>query len=379
MLKFFRENIKSFIVIIIILVVSVWGYIEIKHRRTSSDRALPQAVVTSVQAVAPKLQDIVVAHDYIGQVEAINSVDIVPYISGYIFQLSATGGQEVTQNTVLLTLRQDEYRAALMSTHADVLSARADLTKTRNQFERMQNAGPKAVSATEMDNARAAYLMAQAAVKQAEAAYFTAQINFGYTYLRAPFDGVLGNINASVGDFITPSSNTLMTLVQYNPIRVVFSITDKEYLDGRAKADLFADDKIKLVLPTGDLYAESGEVKYTSNVVDKTTNSIAVYAEFANPQHELVPNAYVKVLLERNYKDVVLLDKNRVQFKSDGNYVYTVDNQVLSLNKIDVLADYENSYVVVNTFKSNELIVTEEVDPRLLGQKVEIKPLSAEK
>ena len=133
------------------------------------------------------------------------------------------------------------------------------------------------------------------------------------------------------------------------------------------------------MLANGDIFDGSGAVKYTSNQIDEATNSLAVYAEFSNEKQKLMPNAYVKVLLDHPYKDVVLLDKNLLQMKTDGNYVYTVENGILNLNKVILLADYQNQYVLANTFSKGTMLVTEEVDGRLLGQKVDVKTLTAEK
>ena len=79
-----------------------------------------------------------------------------------------------------------------------------------------------------MDNAEATYLSAKGALEKARAEQSVAQTNLDYTYLRAPFDGVLGNIALSLGEYISPESRNLMQLVQYDPIRVVFSVSDKE-------------------------------------------------------------------------------------------------------------------------------------------------------
>lgn len=373
MLKFIKKNIKSFILLIFMAAVVYWGYTIYQHHKQLENRGVPMVVASAVQAAAPQGQDITVAKSYIGRVDAINEVDVVPYISGYISQIKVSGGQDVKKDDILLIIQQDEYQAKLMSSMAGIFSARADLENARSQYERMQKAGPKAVSQTEMDNAKASFLTAQAALKKAEADYFTAQVNYNYTILRAPFDGVLGNISPSIGDFIAPTSGAIMKIVQYSPIRVVFSLTDKEFLSNNRQDSPLSKEKVRLLLPNGSEYVETGKIKYTANEFDESTNSVAVYAEFANPQKQLVPNGYVKVMLEREYKDVVVLDKSLVILKNDGNYAYMVSNGILELNKVDVLADDKNGYVLANTFKDGQLLVMETVDARLLGQKVDVK------
>lgn len=377
MQNFIREHIKGVVVLILVISLAFWEYSE--YKRYKNQAKMPLTVVSAVQAAEPASRDIIVTRSYIGRVEAINDVNIVPYISGYVESINASGGQKVQKDDVLMMIRQDEYKSALMSAYANILAAKADFANAKSQYERMKKAGARAVSQTELDNAQASYLTTQASLKQAEAAFYSAQINFGYTYLRAPFNGVLGNISASVGDFVSPNATGIMRLVQYDPIRVVFSITDKEYLTAAGKINDFAGEEVRLLLANGDIFDGSGAVKYTSNQIDEATNSLAVYAEFSNEKQKLMPNAYVKVLLDHPYKDVVLLDKNLLQMKTDGNYVYTVENGILNLNKVILLADYQNQYVLANTFSKGTMLVTEEVDGRLLGQKVDVKTLTAEK
>jgi membrane fusion protein (multidrug efflux system) len=378
MLKFIKKNIKNFIILIFVVAVAVWGYILYRHHKEQNPNNIPMVVVSAVQAVEPELKNVSVAYSYIGRVDAVNDAVIVPYISGYITDIKARGGQTVKKDDTLLIIKQDEYRAQVMSSLANVMSAQADAEYAQRQFLRMQKAGPKAVSATELDNAKTDFLTAKANLQQAQAAYYTALINLNYTVLKAPFDGVIGNISPSVGDFISPESGAIMRIVQYNPIRVVFSVTDREF-SGNIKNLLPTENTVKLLLPDGKEYSETGKVKYTANEVDETTNSVAVYAEFANPDKELIPNAYVKVLWEHQYNDVVLLDKSLVVAKNDGNYAYTVSDGILELSKIDILADKDNSYVLGNTFKSGQMIVAENVDSRLVGQKVNVKKIMPEK
>ena len=187
--------------------------------------------------------------------------------------------------------------------------------------------------------------------------------------LRAPFDGTIGNISTSLGDYISPQSGSIAKLVQYSPIRVVFSITDKEYLNEIIKDSL---PKIELILSNGKKYSHKGQLKYASNEVDISTNTVPIYAEFINPDHQLIPNAYVKVLLEKEYNKVIKIPKNLVIMKQDANYIFTIQNGIIVLHKINILADYEDDYIIANTFNKKEFIAIDEIEQDKIGQKVEI-------
>lgn len=364
----FKENIKNIIILILVLAIAFWGYLEYKRYKYNDVKMAPTVVASSIEVLAPKLQDITASYDYIGQVTAINQVDIVPYISGYISQILKSGGNFVKKNDVILTIRQDEYISQLEAAQASVYSAVADYENAEIQYNRLKKAGSKAISQSEIDKARATYLMSKAALKKAYANFTQSQINYEYTYLTAPFDGILGNINASVGDFISPASTKIVRLVQYNPIRVVFSVTDKEFLS--SKNQKITD--VKLKVSDGSIYSGKGKIKYTANEINPTTNSIAIYAEFENPNRELIPNAYVKVILENIYLNSILIAKDKIVFKQDGNYIYVVRKGILKLKKINILAQKGNDYIIKNNFEKEEFIVKGAVEEDLLEQKVDI-------
>ncbi len=365
-----KDTFKNLLILILLLIIAGGGVFLYKHSRPHAEEAVKSENLITVAAEQPKVQDIVVSKSFIGRVAAVRSVNILPYLSGYIAQIPADSGQEVKKGDILIVLRQEEYKAALTSAYSAVLSSAADLQNAQSQYQRLLKAGAKAVSQTELDNAKTALLTAQAAAEKAGANYETAKINLAYTWVKAPFDGVLGNINVAIGDFISPSmSPALVRIVQYNPARVIFSVTDKEFLQNK---DLFAD-KVKVILSDGEAYPFTGKVIYTENALEKSTNTLAVYAEFENPQRLLIPNAYVKVLLEHTYKNVVAVAKNLVQLKDGGNFVYAVQNGTVVLLPVQIEAEKDDVFLLKNNFKADELLIVQEIEAQLAGQKVQVQ------
>lgn len=369
MLNFIKDNIKRLFLLIFILAIVYWGYGTYQRHKELNKNNVPMVVVSTINVVPPLVQDFLISKSYVGKVEAINDADIIPYISGYVTEIKAKGGQNLRKGDIILVIKQDEYIANLSSTFADMNSANADFQNAKKIYERMKKAGDKAFSQTEMDNAYTTLLKTEANFQKTQAQFFSSQINFEYTMLRAPFDGTIGNISTSLGDYISPQSGSIAKLVQYSPIRVVFSITDKEYLNEILKDSL---PKIELILSNGKKYSHKGQLKYASNEVDISTNTVPIYAEFINPDHQLIPNAYVKVLLEKEYNKVIKIPKNLVIMKQDANYIYTIQNGIIVLHKINILADYEDDYIIANTFNKKEFIAIDEIEQDKIGQKVEI-------
>lgn len=228
----------------------------------------------------------------------VHDVSVRPYISGFVDEIRVKGGSEVKAGDVMVIIDQAEYKAKLDAAKAAVAQAEASFNNSSVYYQRMQKAGARAVSKTELDNAKASFLSAEAALEQAKAALAEAQVNYDYTVIRATIDGVVGDVPLSKGDYVSPE-NVLLTVIQYNPIRVVFSITDKDYLEEAGRPEMFADETLRLKLADGAVYPQAGTFGYVDNQIDKSTNSIAVYADFANPDKRLVANAYVNVLVEK--------------------------------------------------------------------------------
>ena len=370
-----KETLKNWLIVLLSVIILLGGFFLYKQEKHSDIMAVKQQAVNKIEVREFQAQNVLVSQNFIGRVAAVNSVEMMPYLSGYIEEIPADSGQKVKKGDVIIVLRQNEYKAALASAEAAIFSGVADLKNADSQYQRLINAGNKAESQIELDNAKTAVLTAEAQLKQAKSAYETAKINLNYTLIRAPFDGVLGNINVSVGDFVSPSMNkSLVRIVQYNPARVVFSITDKEFLQ---RENLF-EDKVKVQLSNDDLYPFAGNIIYTENALEKSTNTLTIYAEVKNPDRKLLPNAYVKVYLEHIYKNVVVISKDIVLLKNDGNYVYAVKDGVLSLIPVKILAEKENDFIVQNTFEADEQLVAQNVEANLLGKKVQTENVSTE-
>lgn len=370
-----KETLKNWLIVLLSVIILLGGFFLYKQEKHSDIMAAKQQAVNKIEVREFQAQNVLVSQNFIGRVAAVSSVEMMPYLSGYIEEIPADSGQKVKKGDVIIVLRQNEYKAALASAEAAIFSGVADLKNAESQYQRLINAGNKAVSQIELDNAKTAVLTAEAQLKQAKSAYETAKINLNYTLIRAPFDGVLGNINVSVGDFVSPSMNkSLVRIVQYNPARVVFSITDKEFLQ---RENLF-EDKVKVQLSNDDLYPFAGNIIYTENALEKSTNTLTIYAEVKNPDRKLLPNAYVKVYLEHIYKNVVVISKDIVLLKNDGNYVYAVKDGVLSLIPVKILAEKENDFIVQNTFEADEQLVAQNVEANLLGKKVQTENVSTE-
>ncbi len=359
------------IICTIIASLVIWYY----WPSSNKEGQTPQSdIVQKLQVTRPLPQSINITTSLIGYITPIDSVEVIPYISGYIDDVRVKGGETVKSGERLFLIRQNEYQAKLNAAKANVLKAQAELNNSEIYYKRMRQAGTKIISPTELDNAKAAYLSAQATLAQAKAEQHLAQVNYDYTEINAPISGIIGDVTPRLGDYVSPSTGALVKIISFNPIWVVFSITDKEYLEqiSLKNKGLFGGEEIKIRLSNGKIYPYSGKFSYLDNQLNKGTSSVAVYAEFPNPDRQLLTNAYVDVLLEKHYQNVILIPQNLVQLEEKAAYAYVVKNNILERRKIEILSVSANNYVIKNDFTPNDYLVTEPIGRAQTGGRVEM-------
>jgi len=359
----------------IVVVGCYWFW---QHYQEQGGKSGAKTEKEQVVAVAPlEEKEYLVNRDYVGYVTPVDEVVVRPYISGFLEEINVDGGEEVKTGEVLLVIEQSQYKAMADSAKAAVAQAEADYNNALSYYKRIKNAGSKAVSPTEADNAKAKFLTAQAALAQAKANLEEALVNYNYTVILAPIDGLIGHVALTKGDYVSPQTS-LLSLIRYNPMRVVFSITDKDYLEEMKKPSLFANERILLKLADGRVYPYEGKFKYANNQIDKSTNSISVYADFDNPERVLVANAYVTVLVEKKYTGIAV-SKDLVSLMPEGNYVYVANGSNISRVQVNILSDYGNNYILENNFKSGDKIVLDRISPGNgdVKYKINVEPASA--
>ena len=180
--------------------------------------------------------------DFIGRVVAIDKVEIVARVPGFIEQRNFTEGQKVKNGDLLFRIEQDTYKAAVDQQNANVAKAKATEVNANLQLQRGQElVRNQNVPQSTVDQLAAAEQSAQADVMQAQALLEQAQINLGYTEIRSPIDGRIGLANFTVGNLVGPSSGKLATIVSQDPIYVTFQASEADIIEYRRRVAESAD------------------------------------------------------------------------------------------------------------------------------------------
>lgn len=364
----------AWIIALVFLIFAAWLGWHLHHKISLPEKEMSEAEINVVPIVE---KNVAVEKQYIGYVTPINDVSVQPYINGFVSEVLVEGGQKVSAGQQLVVMEQEQYQAALDAANASLSKATADFEYARNYYERIKNAGLKAVSQTETDNAKSSFLASQAVLHQAKANVKQAEVNLGYTVVTSTINGIVGNVALTKGDYISPQ-NVLFSIIQTNPMRVVFSISDKDYLEENAKEKMFDDERIRLKLANGNVYEYEGVFKYSDNQIDRTTNSVAVYADFENPKQKLMDKAYVTVMVAKDYKGI-LINKDLVTLQSENSFVYVTEGNIVKKHNVKILAESGNNYVLENNFLPTMKLVAEKITLKPDEQKVKINEISGEK
>lgn len=370
-------------VLILILCGAIGWYLKGKMTPTTPNAAMmgggePFVLVQKIEAnnISPQ-------KNFIGHVEPIKSVDLKPQVTGYIEKVLFKEGSLVNEGDILVVIEQQKYIANVELREAELAAAKANLVKMERDYKRQvslskQNIASKAT----FDNAESNYLQAQASVKQAEANLELAKIDLDYTEIKAPFTGYIGKALVTEGNYVSSNSVSLARIVQVNPIRVAFSMTDKDFLNIKTEFQGEKESNIRtqLILPNGSVMQNHFKSRFTDNEVNTETATIAVYAEFNNDEGFLVPGNYVKVLI--GTKDDVtapLVPQAAVAQDENGNYVMVVGEDSIVTQRRVTLGDVVGEkQVVLDGLAPEEQVVIQGLQKIRDGQKVRAALISAE-
>jgi len=323
--------------------------------------------------------------EYPASIEGTVNVEIRPQVSGSLDKVFVDEGAFVSQGQPIFKINDLPYRAALNNALASMHAAEASVANAQLEIDKLlplvQN---KVVSDYQLKTARAAYDVAKANVEQTKANVATAQINLGYTTIKAPVSGYIGRLLKKQGSLVAPSDVDALTLLSdVHNVHVYFSLGEKDFIDFKEQyPGETLKDKLKnlpsvtLLLADESSYAQQGKIDMIDGQFDKTTGAITVRANFPNAQGLLRSGNTGKVRLSLVHKDALLVPESATVDMQDKTFVFTVgDSSKVKKQAITIVGKSGDNYLVKDGVKVGDQIVLSGVDK--LQEGMVIQPIKA--
>ena len=320
---------------------------------------------------------------YPATIRGMQDVEIRPKVSGFITKLCVKEGQAVKAGQLLFVIDNVTYAAAVRQAKAAVNSAKAQLNTARLTYNNNEKLFKNnVIGSYELQSAKNNMQAAAAALAQAEASYVSAKENLSYCYVTSPASGVIGDLPYRVGALVSASSQQPLTTVSnISTMQVYFSMTEKELLDmtktaGGLHTAIKDYPTVKLQLADGTIYDHPGRVATVSGVIDATTGSVSMRADFPNPQHLLKSGGSGSIVVPHVSNSAIVIPQYAVAQVQDKHFVYIVgkDNKVkYSAVTVDPQDDGKN-FIITSGLKVGDRIVVNGISSLTDG--AEIKPIT---
>ncbi|KLG14992.1 acriflavin resistance protein AcrA [Enterobacter roggenkampii] len=273
-----------------------------------------------------------------GRIEAVESVQLRPRVSGYIEKVNYTDGQEVKKGEVLFTIDDRTYRAALEQAQANLARAKTQASLAQSEANRTDKLiNTHLVSREEWEQRRSAAVQAQADIRAAQAAVDAAQLNLDFTKVTAPIDGRASRALITSGNLVTAgdTASVLTTLVSQKTVYVYFDVDESTYLhyqnlarSGQGASSNHTALPVEIGLTGEEGYPHQGKVDFLDNQLTPSTGTIRMRALLDNSQRQFTPGLFARVRLPGSAEfKATLIDDKAVLTDQDRKYVYIVDKE----------------------------------------------------
>jgi membrane fusion protein (multidrug efflux system) len=355
-----------------------------------------------VEVVQVERKDVPIFGEWIGTLDGFTNADVRAQVTGYILRQGYQEGAFVKKGQLLFQIDPRPFQAALDQAQGQLAQATATLANAQAVQGRTELdvnryvplAREQAASQQDLDNAvqnnlaaKASVETAKAQIKAYEATVENAQINLEFTRLVAPIDGIAGQAQLQVGALANPSSGPVTSVSTVDPIKVYFTVSEREYLDWNRRFPTETSRqaagkslRLELILADGLPYPHEGAFYFADRQVNQSTGAIRIVGLFPNPGNILRPGGYGKVRTAvRVQQDALLVPQRAVSELQGGYQVAALDHEnKVSIRTVKVGDRVGAQWIIVDGLKPGERVVAEGVQKVRSGMQVNPKPFAAE-
>src|SRR6202142_796170 len=299
--------------------------------KSGGPRAPPPPQVSVAQVLEKKVKD---WDEFTGRLQAIETVEIRPRVSGYIDKVAFTEGAQVKRGDLLFIIDPRPYKAEYDRANADVQRFKTALDLGRIELVRVQRLRDSgAVSEEELDERKSPVPKAEANVAGAEAAHEAASLNLNFTRVTSPIDGRVSRAEVTRGNLVTGGSNggtLLSSVVSIDPIYLYFDADEQSYLRYTQMAR-DAGKPVQVGLARSEGFPHSGTLDFIDNQLNPQTGTIRARAVLQNKDGQFTPGLFARVqLLASGEYSAILIDDRAVNTDQSQKYVLLLgaNNQI---------------------------------------------------
>lgn len=327
--------------------------------------------------------------EFSGRVEAVQSVELRPRVSGYIDKVNYVEGQDVKKGDVLFTIDARSYQAEHARARAELARARTQASLARSEAERAKRlSDQQAISTETWEQRRATAEQASAQVQAAQAALDAAALNLEFTQVRAPIDGRAGRAMVTAGNLVSAgdAASVLTTLVSLDTVHVYFDADEATFLrytrmarDGERPSERDQALPVRVGLSGESGYPHTGTVDFLDNQVTRSTGTIRVRALLDNKDRRFTPGLFARVqLLGSGQFQATLVDDKAVLTDQDRKYVYVVDKDGKAQRRdVQLGRTAEGLRIVEKGLTAGDRVIVDGVQKVFMpGMPVQAKPVA---
>jgi len=331
--------------------------------------------------------DVPVTAGMIGQLDSPQNVEIRARVESFVDEMAFTEGTQVQKGDILFKLDRKPYLEKLAAANGGLAESKAALNKYEKDVDRLRPlAERRAIPQQDLDNALASVEVGKAGVASAKAGVESAELDLGYTVVKAPITGMIGATSVSIGELVGKGEPTLMaTISRLDPIWFYGNVSEDRYLNAQEKAKAtgneIGDLPVSLILSNGEKYPDQGQFVFIDRAVDANTGTIRIRAEFPNESQLLRPGMFARILVSLGTRKNTITVPERALVELQGKtFVWVVAKDQTVSQRAVVLGDpVDGTILIKEGLEAGETIVVEGLQKVREGGKVQILPASSPK
>lgn len=356
-----KSKLKKIGIILLLVIVIPIVFNKVKTAVTGVISAKMRMRPVNVETVKVEERDIYPSSETAGRLNAKYEVAVVARINGWLQKSYFKEGDTVKKGQVLFLIEPDEYALAVRNAQATVNAKRAAYLNSEKNLKRAAElVKGDYVSKSYYDDALASRDANKGALDAALADLNRKKLDLSYTRVVSPIDGKIGKILITQGNYVTAQTGTIAKIVSVDPIYASFTVKSSDLSKMNKNAEGLPDVKVEVKTSDNKIYSRQGKLDFVDNSIDINLGTIGLRATFPNPDAELIPNDFVRVITTSNKPvKTLLIPQNAVMENVNSPYVWVIDeNSKAKQVNIQTGSQYEDFWIVTEGLNAGQKVIS---------------------